>query len=385
MAYIKKNVPPNNQLGFLLPGDVIYFKKKTGHLLIGDVILIEEKKELSIRKTVYISERYVLAEGQSKKDIRRKILPKHIIGKADFLIRDGQKIVLEDIYKYRAFLYMKEAIKITKELKISNIEFVFLKGIPIHMYYERTYPKRIFRDCDILIQANNFKKVRNILIKLGFNPIPNITNMNVKEFNFSKTINGIPVVFDVHTEIVFVAINKHSNLFYPEEKVAKLNSIFMNEKVFFTLHKEALPVLSAENFFIYSSLHLFNHNYTGTFRYELLKNVLLEKRLDLAIIQLRIQEFELENFIYPVLLFLKKYYFISVPHSFIKNVKPKKGIVSYIRKNIFKNAIFDESSIAHDRRIRLQYHFNLSSAPFYKKIIAMCNPPSIQLLTRLKQ
>lgn len=383
MAYIKITVPSNNQLGFLLPGDVVYFeKKKTTHLLIGDVILVEERKELSMRKTIYISERFVLAEGQSKDDIRKKILPKHIVGKAEFLKRDGQKVRFESFYQYRTLLYFQEIIKVKNELTKNAINFLFLKGIPIHLYYEGTYPKRVFRDCDILIHAADYQKAKKLLNKLGYSSVQLAISKKIKlkEENFSKIVAGTNIIFDLHREIAFTTPIYNIDLFYPESQIKTLTSVFLNEKIYFELYGEKFPALSAENFLIYSTLHLFNHNYTGTFRYELIKNILLRKTIDYPFVLSRIKEFNLENFMFPLVLFFKKYYNLSLPQSFTNTLRPKKGIVCFIKKAVLKNGIFDEYDIGHNNKIRMQYHFYLSPAPFYKKIIIFFMLPILKMI-----
>ena len=64
--------------------------------------------------------------------------------------------------------YFSEIIKIKQALEKNGVEFVFLKGLPIHLYFEKSFPRRIYGDCDLLISPDHGNTVDLILIKLGY-------------------------------------------------------------------------------------------------------------------------------------------------------------------------------------------------------------------------
>jgi hypothetical protein len=65
-------------------------------------------------------------------------------------------------------IWNQEIIKIKRAFEEENIDFVFLKGLPLHLYYEKTHPKRIYADCDVLINKKDFLEAEKIIIKFGY-------------------------------------------------------------------------------------------------------------------------------------------------------------------------------------------------------------------------
>lgn len=377
LRYITKTILQSDEIGFFQNKDVVYFKKvKFLEINAGDVVLVKRMRVQLVQKVVYKAATYLLAESGKENELDIKIRNNQVIGKAMFIERKGEKIELEAFYSYRSLLYLKELIRVKKELVKQNINFLFLKGLPIHLYYEGTYPRRVYRDCDILVAKKDFLKTIKALRKIGYtgdtNALPKIKD-KLKEQNYLKSIKGVKIILDIHKDVVFITSRSKIGYLYPESNISKLTNIFLGEKAEIEVYGEKFPALSKENFFIYSSLHLFNHNYVGTFRYELIKNILMRNKIDFQLIESRINEYNLKNFVFPLILFLEKYYHLDFPTQFKKNIKPNKKVLFFIKKTVMKNKIFNDINIAHNDKIRIKYHFHLCPSPIYLRVFAFLN------------
>ena len=65
-------------------------------------------------------------------------------------------------------LYFQEIVRIKAALEKQNIEYVFLKGLPVHLYYEKTHPRRFYLDADIFSAKRKFYCTQKLLIKNGY-------------------------------------------------------------------------------------------------------------------------------------------------------------------------------------------------------------------------
>lgn len=381
MKFISQKIsfPGIKSTSILQDGDIVYFKKTNfSQIKTDDIIMIKKREDTSIAKIIYRTNKFLIAKGTSENHTDSKIYKDQVTGKATHITRSNSQFNIDHYYIFRSSIYLQEIIKVNKALQSKNVNFLFLKGLPLHLYFEKTYPKRIYRDCDILVEKKQFNKSCAILKKLGYKEEKqSYVEKNLKDLpekNYYIIVDGLKVTFDIHREIVFTTKNICESLFYPKKDIDEITSKFLGEKISLGIQNEKLPVLSFENFFIYTALHLSNHDFKGTFRYELLKKVIMKKKLNYTQISEIINKYQLKNYIYPSLVFLSKYYQVKLPYAFIKSVKPNKKTIKFIKENILNESIFIEHvHSSHTTVADLIRSFYLSPYPLYNKVLKLLN------------
>lgn len=393
----------------LNPDDVLYFKKISfTKIKLNDIVLVFKNNTPFAHRVIYKSKKYIITKGDNNPRSDGKVYPPQIIGKVYQIKRSGQIISLENLYLIQSTFYFNEIIKIKKLFEQNNINFVFLKGLPLHLYFEKSHPRRIYADCDVLIASIDYRKAERILKQQGFKkhdtsltPLFGKLKDKLTEATFVKKgsdLNirqgltpGIPIVFDVHLEPVFLMNQLGKlNALYPEKLLKKVTTDFLTNKQYITVQHQKFPILSNENLIIYLSLHFFHHNFQGIYRLDFLDRVIKKTLLDvpprrwqddsfevfssLLDIARRINYYRLENFTYPVFLLLKKYYQTKLPNSFLKLIQPDISKLNYIKQNIMTINIFDDESRLSAGINRFKKIFYLSPEPMYQKIMVIFNP-----------
>lgn len=341
----------------LLDGDIVNLRKvRFDKVNINDIVCFKKKGQLITHRVIYKAEKYLIAKGDNNSTSDGKIYPKNIIGIVNTLKRGGQIFRPENIYLLQSTIYFKEIVRVKKALEKENIDLVFLKGLPLHMYYEGTHPRRIYADCDILISKHNFLKTEAILLQKGY--IKSKYTFSKKglegsEATFQKFVSGVFVKFDVHMEVVFLTtrVGKLNSL-YPQRLITELTTKFVNEKTTVNLDNEFFSILSRENLLIYLSLHLFNHNFKGSYRYDFIRS-LLGNKIDFLEVSQVVGQFKLKGFVYPCFLFLKKYY-PDIGIDKFSLMMPDKSKLAFIKKRVLESNIFED-----DYRPGLGEHFKL--------------------------
>lgn len=364
----------------LLDGDIVYLKETAVEKLsVNDFLVIKVKNKLVTHRIIYKSENkktHLITKGDNNLKTDGKISPKDIIGKVVSIKRYGKKFNPENIYLYQSSVYFKEIVKIKNLFDRFQIKYVILKGLPIHLFIDKTHPKRFYVDCDILIDRRNFGKAKSVLRENGYKQAElNLSRKHSKmrdkliETSYYKSINKLRVIFDIHLEPAFLMTQLGSlNYLYPQELIDKLSNELLKNKRKFKIFKEEFTILNNDYLFIYLAIHLFHHNFRGYYRYELLKNLISKKKLDFKFIAEEIKYYKLQNFIFPVVMFLMRYYMVKFPRKFMADVQ-SKAQPDYVTKiNIFEDEPRLKSGIERFRNI-----FYLSPLPIYKKILVFLN------------
>ncbi len=369
----------SSMLPILRSDDVVYFKKTClKNLKINDLVLVKKSHQLFThriiyKKTVFKKDSlYLITKGDNNPESDGKIYPKQIIGKVTKVKRDGKEFDPNQIYLLQSSLYFQEIIRIKSLLEKQKINFVFLKGLPLHLCYEKEHPRRIYADCDVLIDKKNFQKAEKIIEKFGYKKT--IEGKKQVENNYFKVINGFPVVFDIHLEPAFL-MTQFSGLeaLYPQKLIDRLTEELLNNKKQIIINNEKFLILNSKFLILYLSLHLFHHNFRGAFRYEFLDKVIRKSRLstnDWQNIASIINNYQLTNFVSPVFVLLKKYYKTPIPGFFLKDIK--SNFMNFIN---FKNlGIFDDESRIPAGINRFKNLFFLSPRPLFVKVLIIFNP-----------
>jgi len=377
--------------------DIIYFKKTNfSRLKINDIILVKKGGKLFTHRIIYKNNKYLITKGDNNLESDGKIYPKQIVGKVYQVKRNGKIFDPENLYLVQSSLYFQETIKIKNAFEKENIDHVFLKGLPLHLYYEKTQPKKIYADCDVLIDKKSFLKAEKILIQNGYKKTKTnlskthdqIKNKEV-ENAYIKIINGFRVVFDLHLEPAFMMTQLGKlEVLYPQKLIDQLTEKLLKTKRKVKINNEKFLILNTNYLILYLSLHLFHHNFRGAFRYDFLDKVIrisarqkpaADLRGQLWIgIAAQIYKFKLQTFVYPVFILLKKYYQTPVPNSFLKSIRPINPLIRELVNKIIKNcSIFDDELRIQAGIIRFKNLFFLSPQPLWKKVFIFINPQVI--------
>lgn len=338
-------------------GDVISIKKVAfSKLEVDDIVIVNNKSKYFTHRLIYKSAKCAVTKGDNNLKADGKIKPKQIIGRITKVKRGRRTIYPEQIYLIQSTLYFKEIVKIKHAFDKDGLDYVFLKGLPLHLHYEKTHPRRIYADCDVLISPAQYKLAATILHKNGYKKLDTSISKLQKwlknkdsEVVFTKYINGFPVTFDLHLEVVFMMTQLGSlNALYPQRLINQLSTQFLAEKRVIKLKGESWPILSPVNLIVYLALHFFHHNYKGEFRLRLLAEIIAYEEKNQAelskLVQATIKKYKLENFVSPAFSLVKKYYKVSFLPEYA-SVNCKTDIFSgeeRIRAGInrFKNIFF---------------------------------------------
>ena len=371
-----------SMLPVLFSEDIVYFNKTYfNRLKNNDVILVKKNHHYFTHRIIYKIKSYLITKGDNNLLSDGKIYPSQVIAKAIKIKRQGKTINIEDLYLFQSTLYFQEVVKIKKALEKENVDFVFLKGLPLHLFFESSHPKRIYADCDVLVDKKDFDKAEKILLTFGYKKVRNdlsptqgkLKNKEI-EASFLKIINGIPVVFDIHIEPVFLMIQLGSlDALYPQKLIDQLTYEFLTTKQQIIINHEKFYILNTKYLILYLALHFFHHNFRGAFRLDFLDTVIRKshlKKQDWIDIKTTINDYYLENYIGPVFFLLKKYYSTSVP-DFINF----KSFINYKNLNIFDDESRLEAGVNRFKNI-----FFLSPRPLIIRVFVFFNPQVIYLV-----
>jgi hypothetical protein len=288
--------------------------------------------------------------------------------------RDGEIFDPEDIYLVQSTLYFREIVKIKKAFEKAGVDFVFLKGLPLHLYFEKTYPRRFYADCDLLINKQQLSIVDKVMKSNGYEkddtvllPTQKLFRSDKTELNYFKLVNNFYISFDIHLEPVFLMVQFNNlNALYPRRKIDALTQEFLSTKREVKILENSFPILAPENATLYLALHFFHGNYKEIDRLPLLFSV--TKRLnnhDIAQLAKTIKEYSLENFTYQSFIIFQKYYPSSLPKKFLVSIKPQP---EKIQTRIMSLMQTRNSSRISNGIQRFRNIYYLSPQPGWKKV-----------------
>lgn len=372
-------------LPILQPGDWLYFKKMSyRNFKVDDIVLVRTRfHNYFVHRMLYKSKKYAVTKGDNNLFTDGKINPKRIIAKVTKIKRGNHILLPTSLYLVQSSYYLNEIIKIKDEFDGSHINYVFLKGLPIHLYFEKSHPKRVYADCDILVDEKDATKAKAILKAKGYRSvgeplIKTLKETNYPEVSYQKSLRGFPVNFDIHTEAVFLMtqLGKIDSL-YPQKHVKKLTQELLHNKKTVKIDGHSYKILDNRYLILYLLLHFFHHNYKGIFRLELISIVIKQSRLgkkDWEFLSNKINEYRLSGYIYPALLLLRKYYNNELPVSFLRMIKKKPSVASEIVNSGSVFGVEDRMTSGINRFINI---FRLSESPTVIKLTILFNPEII--------
>lgn len=382
---------------FLDEGDVVFFEKVPfAKLKVNDIVVVCQGRHIFTHRVVYKKNNYLITRGDNCIQADGKIYPPQVIGRVSKVKRNGEVFDLKSIYLIQATIYFDEIQRINQIFQQQGINFVFLKGLPLYLHYQKAHPNRIFKDCDILVAEKDFSQAEKTLCSLGYSRAKKklkLFNKTVKqaEVEYYKRVANLWVVFDIHREPGFISLRTgRLDSLYPSKLLDGLIIKFLKEKQFITRHDQQFPILSPANLIIYLALHFYQHNLRGEFRLEFLGQIIKfetenEAKREILLNEIKrvVRKFKLNNFVYPAFKLLAKYYPESgekVLEDLILLVEPRSCYKKILDKLINRSNIFDMEEIRGRGVSRLKYHFLLSPLPLRSRIKIFFEPKIIYAL-----
>jgi signal peptidase I len=375
----------NSMLPLLLPGDLVRYKKKTfSQVKVNDICLVKLNDIFATHRVIYKTGNFLITKGDNNITSDGKIYAKNLLAKAYSIKRKKQEILIDSIYSLKSAVYFKEIIKISRAFKEAKLSYLFLKGLPLYLYYTSSHPRRLYADCDVLVSKSQQEKAETILYNFGYRKV-NVSINKIQEklknkeveFTYYKQVGGIGVTFDLHIEVVFMMtqIGKLEAL-YKEEDITELTKLFLAKRRLVKIEKEKLPVLSASHLILYLCLHLFHHNFKGAYRYQFIFAV--TKKHNNTIVESEIidlcKKFKLQGFVFPSVSFLNKYFNNSLFKRLQQNLSANERIKKITIEKLKKTDVFSEDNRLSGGITRFKLLFLLSPEKLIKKLTVFITP-----------
>ncbi len=377
----------NSMFPLLMNGDIVYFQKiHFKNININDIIIFKQKDRYITHRVIYKTYSYLITKGENNFKADPKVYKKDIIGKLEKVKRGNIEFNPELFYLMQSSAYINEILKVKKLFQKNNIPFVFLKGLPIHLHYEKNPPRRIYTDCDLLIHIDNFLTIKKYFHTLGYaisdNSISKKNRQTFSEISFFKKIKNVIVVFDIHVEPVFMMtqINVTKEL-YSQFLMEKMTQDFLKSKKNILIEKTQYPILKPSHLIVYLCLHFFHHNFKGAFRLSFIHAIITkENNNDMwkELVNFG-KNYQLGNFIYPVLLLLNIYYKTFIPGEVFKLLKPDNYLQRKIGEYCVSDSFFNDESRLFGGINRLILIISLSPNSLHKKLLLFGNKEIWQL------
>jgi signal peptidase I len=379
----------SSMLPILLPGDVVYYQKTSfKQYRVDDIVMIRQKQGTITHRVIYKNKKFIITKGDNNFESDGKIYPKQIIGKVYQVKRSGTVFSSTSLYLLQSTLYFQEIIKIKKAFEQEKIDHVFLKGLPLHLYFEKTHPRRIYLDCDVLVASNDFSKAEKILKKFNYKKADTSlisTQKKLKEKGvenaYFKVINGFLVVFDLHLEPLFLISQiDHLEALYPQKLINQLTNKLLKTKKNVSINEQKFFILDSKYLILYLAHHFSHHNFHGAFRLNFINTIIKKSKLSnknwLEMIQIT-NQYQLRNFVYPTFKILQKYFNTKIPYFYLACIKPSNF---YAYKRIIKINIFDDEARITAGINRFKLIFLLSPQPLWRRLTVFFHPQAIYFI-----
>lgn len=371
----------NSMYPLLRNGDTVeYVQTPFSQICLNDIVLMYVGDILITHRVIYKTKNTCITRGDNNASADPVIQRGRVLAQVVRFKRKGTWHDIQDVYLTQSAFYLHEIQKLETLLRLQKIPHVFLKGVLISLRYEGSIPKRIYADCDVLIERTNFKKVEKIFFQLAYQKIRqwNVSDKIIPEVNFTKKISGVPVTFDLHFEPHFLSgiLGNGVNLLYPFSQRKKLTREIVMTARNIKIHSTTFSLPNSSMQIICLALHIFHHNFTDSVRYQLLDAVIRKSATKKVWndVQNTVTEYHLEGYLYLVFIILRKYFKTPVPQSFITAIRPslsKRKVSSHFFKRV---DIFSQDNRVKAGIERFILIFLLSPEPLAKKLFLFIHP-----------
>jgi signal peptidase I len=384
----------------LQDGDVIKYKYiKFEDIRVNDIVLIYINEVMMTHRVIYKTSAFCITRGDNNPTSDPTIKRGSVLARAIEFKRNGVWYGIQDTYITQSMLYLHEIQRVGDTFLEKKIPHVFLKGVLVSLRYEGQIPQRIYADCDILVQKNSYRSIDKSFKNLGYHlQGRSLLFLNKKkpedqpEVSYVKFVKGVPVVFDVHFEPVFLMTQLEGmNLLYPKKLLHRLGQEIMQKSNIVNVKNIKFSLCSPTYQVLYLTLHIFHHNFTDASRYKILDSVIRKSLKNKIWNDLReiINEYKLNGYIYLVFILLRKHYKTPISRSFLKSIEP-----TFLKKMICKFLLTRINIFNQDTRLKAGVErfiliFLLSPKSFWIKFFIIFHKDTIKsligvLLTKAK-
>jgi len=337
--------------------DIVYLQNNPSRQIhVDDIVVFRSNRRFITHRVVFKDSSFLIAKGDANDTIDGIMHKDRVLGLVNQVLRKGQMLDIGLLYMTQSAFYQKEVQEISDTFNRARLPFIILKGLPLHLYYEKTFPKRIYADCDVLIRKDVCENLLAHLRNRGYTRAKNSLVLNAPdeksdELHYYKLYHGFPVVFDIHTNLVFLFANlPHLESLYPK----KLSEQFLEKCLLRTriisVHGNSYRILQQDLLILYLALHLFHHNMRGYHRYQFLDIVIRKELGKLGRkqrahfwneINMLIVQYKVSSFVYYVFYLLKIRYKTPIPQTFLANIRPSCLVLWVLEKTVTKKTMFD--------------------------------------------
>ncbi len=358
---------------------------KTHSFKINDIIAFNKKGLLIAHRLIYVypQKNFFVTKGDNNLKADGKIKPSQILGKVEEIEREGQKIRLGHVYLSQSINYLRELNRINIEFNNNGLAYIILKGLPLHLHFSKTPPRRLYFDADILIPKKDLVKASVILKNLGFRRLQlrlfAKSIKNPSQITFIKNTRPFPVAIDVHLEPA-IALTKVKSLNRLIPKTSQFTKYLFDNIQEIKVENSVFPILKTDELVLYLMLHFYHHNFNGIHRLELINTVIKKEKINWDNISNLAKKFRFENFIYSVILMHKKYSNTKIPSSFIKEITP--SFFPRLSATIIANAInpFNSGGRTEEGIKRFLLLMLLSPVPITRKLEIITNKETLSYI-----
>lgn len=362
----------NSMYPLLRDGDIVFYKKVSYQdILVNDLIVVQSEKSAYTHRVVYKTDTCIITKGDNNVYVDASIGQSQVIGRVTHVKRKGKMFDPELFYQMQSGFYFQEICRINRLFQKAAIRYLFLKGLPLHLYYEGTYPRRIYADCDILIDKRDLEKIYEIFHKAGYITQKKYEEV-ITEVSFFIKTKGSYVVFDIHISPVFMMTQIDvSDIFYPRNLLNALTRECLDTKEHIVIDREKFPILNAHMLIVYLALHFFHHNYHGLFRLGLIPAIEKKRHMDRSDwikIEDLIKRYQLEFFVRISFHVIKTYMKCGVPHEFLLAFPSKSWKIAPLQRRYSIPHILEDQRRIRGGIERFCLLFILSSTPIRVKM-----------------
>lgn len=361
---------------FFLPEDVLYIRSVgLKSLKVDDFVTFRQKDIFITHRLIYKdpSDKYLITKGDKNLKSDGKIKTEKIIGRVVKVKRGGKLFLPENIYAIQSGFYYREILRINTLLRKNKVNFLYLKGLPLYLHYEKRIPRRLYSDCDILIGRTQLDLVKKIMAKAGYEEqqkhyslFHKILKNKETEIDFIKRFREFDVDFDIHLEPSFMMHQIGSmNALYPDKLLEELSEKMLEEKREIIINGHQFDIPKTIHLIVYLALHIFHHNLTGYSRFYLLDLIIRKSKFSEREMIDFIKRFRLEKFTFYVFFSLSKLYRNNVALNLARGLgRVKSG---------YKVNIFDDQSRVAEGVKRFKMIFVFSPNNYFRKLMIFLN------------
>jgi hypothetical protein len=369
LRHVNKNL---SMYPLLFPDDQVLIRKGK-EVAVDDLVVFRSKGKYICHRVIYLNkdEGYLVTKGDANKKSDGKIKLSEVLGTVKKVKRNGRLINLRHVYFSESLLYLSEISLVLDRLQQLGLNYVFLKGLPIYLFFEGHVPQRIYFDVDILIKENDKLKIHKILVALGYRPVKtklfNKETLDFTQINYHKEIGNFSVVIDVHLQAA-VGFTKSAKLNRLLPDLRDYSRHLFSQTTLFVQDNKEFSILNQEECVFYLLLHIFHHNFKGYQRYELLSYIVNHYSVNWGKIKELAITYRFRKIIYISTRFLQKYYHVSVPNGFFPglDISPIAKLLSNLILNFTRIFDDDDRNVARLKRFFLVFIY--SDLAFFRKL-----------------